>query len=186
MTADSTPSSLGNFDSLLRAQSLLMLMLGVVGETGQPEKDALRSAAIGLSCEAAEILDELNKANRPWKPRAVDPAHIKGELIDVLFYFLEIALLLGLDEKTILDEYRKKLAFNLARIVGVDTELEREAKVVEARKKQVPMNAYSILYEMGYIDGAESVDVMSENDLSFIVNPEIAVSRKNGWIAGLR
>lgn len=89
----------------------------------------LDDAAKGLVLESSEILNELTIRSKPWKLAKLQPqelaANISMELIDVLFYLLEVSVLLGLTQEDIIDLYMTKLNSNLKRVIsstGLDSE----------------------------------------------------------------
>lgn len=106
-------------ETLLNSQHFMMMVLGVEPLDGELPRmelpQALLSAAIGMTCEASEVLDAMNKKNRPWTEGEDSVSEVVEETIDTLFFFLEIATLLGLDAKDIDFLYRRKLAINCAR-----------------------------------------------------------------------
>lgn len=109
---------------LLNQQRCFMNLLGIK----QNEEFSLEhliddpefvSAAVGLISESTEVLNEVNVATRPWKQgKSLDEVRkaLVEEAIDVLFYFLEIANILGLTEEEIASQYGRKLIINMSRI----------------------------------------------------------------------
>jgi len=108
-------------NEMLESQEILMRLLGVTERDGSPSKGVhqslILSATIGMAVEAAETLDELNRANRPWKPTSLNMAAFLEEMTDVVFYILEDCVLLGLTERHLAMLYEHKYLKNLCRIV---------------------------------------------------------------------
>ena len=76
-------------------------------EAGSKRPQTLRSLAISLSLEAAEVLEHFQ-----WKEELDDPKALAGELADVALYLLQIASIAQIDlEQAILD----KLEVNMGR-----------------------------------------------------------------------
>ncbi len=72
-------------------------------EQGSARPQTLRSLAISLNLEAAELLEHFQ-----WKEELVDPQAFSGELADVALYLLQIASLSGIDlEQAILEKLEK-------------------------------------------------------------------------------
>lgn len=110
-----------DLDNLLESQMSLMEVLGIdpnsgtLTKTGKVAKSEL-GAAIGITCESAEILELVEKANRKWKPDGDTASSVKEELIDVLFFTLELAVLLGLTGSDLKSLYHQKFKKNLMRL----------------------------------------------------------------------
>lgn len=164
---------------LLEMQQQLMKVLGV--ETKEEAEGALPlsgllEAAIGLSVESAEVLDEMNKATRPWKPRKVSQEHIVEESIDVLFYLLEIFTLLGMSDTAVLMNYRIKYFYNLARVLSSFTQNEREDAIRNMKNITLVSSnldvAINLLMKNGYISmGSDFTD----KDWEFVIDPLHAI-----------
>jgi NTP pyrophosphatase (non-canonical NTP hydrolase) len=109
----------GRLEAMMNSQTQFMHVLGVpvAGEIpGDPiASDAVNEAAIGLSCEAAEVLADLRTRKRPWKTPATRD-HVIEESIDCLFYLMEIWLILGVTPSDVEDVYQAKLTKNYDRI----------------------------------------------------------------------
>lgn len=103
-------------ETMLGFQKLLMESLGVKGSDVSSHE--FLSGAIGLSTEAAEILDVLNTKTRPWAESEngeATRARIAEELIDVMFYTLELFAMLDVNSKEIKQMYGQKLIINVCR-----------------------------------------------------------------------
>lgn len=101
---------------MLSFQKLLMSVLGV-RKLGVNSPDFL-AGAIGLSTEAAEVLDILNTRTRPWAATENGEAtriRLAEELTDVMFYLLELFSMLEIDDTQIKHLYGKKLIINISR-----------------------------------------------------------------------
>lgn len=112
--------------SIAEFQALQKKFMEVLGISTEPQdggnllqSSALDDASKGLLLEASEILNELTIKSKPWKSKHPDELYgdIALELIDVIFYVLEIAIILGLDAHDIEDLYVLKLRKNLTRTV---------------------------------------------------------------------
>jgi len=113
---------IGNsLDDLLKLQTGLMRILGVdplsgaISAGGKPSMTEL-GAAISITCESAEILEAMEKAGRKWKEKEGSiEAEVKEELIDVVFFVLELAILLNLTGEQLANLYVEKYKKNLLR-----------------------------------------------------------------------
>jgi NTP pyrophosphatase (non-canonical NTP hydrolase) len=79
----------------------------------------LDAAIKGMASEAGEVLQETNFVTRPWDKTPFESRvnSICFESIDILFYLLEAFVLLGLDHEDVAEKYRKKMIYNLSRIL---------------------------------------------------------------------
>ena len=79
------------------------------------QQSQLKEYSLALIVEVTEFLAEINW--KPWKKtqKDVDCAKVKEEFIDILHFFLILALLLDLDATEIKTIYDKKMAINEAR-----------------------------------------------------------------------
>ena len=75
---------------------------------------------LGLICEVAEFIEAYNPF--PWKNTTTTEIevmredHIKEELVDIMFFLLEMCLLYGIDSEEVLkDLYFRKLKVNYER-----------------------------------------------------------------------
>lgn len=107
----------------LDRQRKLMSVLGIRSDTVTLSEllTDLRvdDAARGLILESSEIMNELAIRSKPWKSKPLDVtrSNIIEELTDVLFYVLEMAILLGMDANSINDLYLTKLRKNVIRVI---------------------------------------------------------------------
>jgi dimeric dUTPase (all-alpha-NTP-PPase superfamily) len=74
-----------------------------------------QTCAIAVSCETTELLDAL-----PWKPwkksyKEIDLNNVHIEIIDILMFVIELAIIWGLDAKTLFALYSKKMQENFDR-----------------------------------------------------------------------
>jgi len=104
-------------NDLIELQSQMMRALGIEWQANSLPLDLIREAAIGANVEAAEVLDPLNKANRPWKPRTLDKDHVQEEIVDIMFYVLELFVLFGMSWEDVIKAYKSKIAINCARVI---------------------------------------------------------------------
>jgi NTP pyrophosphatase (non-canonical NTP hydrolase) len=83
-------------------------------------------AAIGMVSESAEVLDVMNTNSKPWKQLPTDKTldRLKDEIVDVLFYSFELAILVfGNDASEILfDQFMAKQEVVRLRVQGVKDE----------------------------------------------------------------
>lgn len=106
---------------LFELQMKLMKLLnidskaGTMSTTGKASSEEL-GAAIGISVEAGEILEIISNANRVWKKSEPPYAHMKEELTDVVFFVLELAILLGITQEEMEVLYMSKYKKNLIRL----------------------------------------------------------------------
>lgn len=98
-----------SLDVLVQKQTELMKAFGI----DFASLETLKSAAMGLVCEAAEVLDNLNDATRPWT--TINLAEVQKEAVDVLFYLMEIFILMGWSASDVMVAYEKKHRLNLVR-----------------------------------------------------------------------
>jgi hypothetical protein len=108
-------------DRLMAQQSAFMADLNVPTAAeivGEPVlSDALYDAAVGVVCEAGEVLADLRSRNRPWKD-GPNAEHVIEEMIDVFFYLMEAWLIMGLSASDVSAAYQSKLAKNYGRILA--------------------------------------------------------------------
>jgi NTP pyrophosphatase (non-canonical NTP hydrolase) len=112
-----------NLEELLAAQRQLMVALGIdqgggtLVRTGQPSITEI-GAAVGMATEAAEVLDALDITGRRWVKYDENTVnHVKEEMVDVLFFILEMAVLLNVSGDELERLYYKKHQRNMERIV---------------------------------------------------------------------
>ena len=108
-----------SLELLFQKQKELMEALGIDTEKHiDIYDDEFMAACIGLASEAMEILDEINIATRPWAGKSIIETRVivAQEAIDVLFYFIELMILLNIDPKMISVLYMNKWRINMERI----------------------------------------------------------------------
>jgi NTP pyrophosphatase (non-canonical NTP hydrolase) len=72
-------------------------------------------ALMGEAVEAGYNFQDLTK---PWKRNQIaDIPHLKEEVVDMLFFVVQLAILLGMNSQELLDGYLKKSDKNFERIV---------------------------------------------------------------------
>lgn len=77
----------------------------------------MQKEVLAMLSELAEVLDEVNF--KWWKnPKAVDDAALKGELVDVLHFFVSMCLKSGMDADELFALYREKNQENFDRQYG--------------------------------------------------------------------
>jgi NTP pyrophosphatase (non-canonical NTP hydrolase) len=114
---------IGTLSELLEKQRRLMEVLNIDPSSGtltindMPSKSEM-GAGIGMVMESAEVLEAMDKANRVWKVKeglVID--QVKEEVADVLFFVLELTVLLRLTGDDLAYLYSEKYKKNLLRIL---------------------------------------------------------------------
>lgn len=92
-------------------QKGLMKRLGVFYSA-----DTVRTLFTAITVEMAEVIQELNW--KPWKKtqKKVASGKVLEELVDVLFFYLELCIVLGFSHRDIFEAYKRKLEVNNKRI----------------------------------------------------------------------
>lgn len=130
MTTTGTLNELTNHQRKLMEVLNIDPLSGTISVNEIPSKTEM-GAAIGITVESAEILEAMDKANRAWKTNK-DPvsSQVKEELADVLFFVLELCVLLRLTGDDLEYLYLTKYKKNLIRLLnatitssGIDTRL---------------------------------------------------------------
>lgn len=115
------PSRLEVLDEIFFKQSELMQILGMElrpsGGYVRLYAGDILIACMGMASEAGEVLSEVNVLTRPWAQKPDERARedLAEEAIDVLFFFVELAILLDLTPADILRIYNEKWAKNVER-----------------------------------------------------------------------
>ena len=82
-----------------------------------PMEKWLQMQTLATISELSELLDEVNF--KWWKnPRPVDDAALKGELVDVLHFFVSMCLKSGMSAEELFTLYREKNRENFDRQYG--------------------------------------------------------------------
>jgi NTP pyrophosphatase (non-canonical NTP hydrolase) len=110
-------------DTLFNNQKQLMNVLGMSTE---PEPDILDSSLFKdiLICavgECMEALEPLAVKTKPWKHAENKDGvreHIKEEIVDILFFVLELFIMAGLSPEDVVRRYTAKQQKNLVRAAG--------------------------------------------------------------------
>lgn len=130
-------------NDLLVLQAELMVALGIdpqsgeISAGGKPSQTEL-GAAIGITVESAEILEAMDKAGRKWKEKGGSLCDdVQEELADVLFFVLELMVLLGLNGEQMAQLYLQKYKKNLIRLTNasVTRDGEIEMKIFKLLEK---------------------------------------------------
>jgi len=95
---------------LLGMQQLLM---NIAPKGLTPEASARVTAGLGLIEETLEYLSSTGW--KPWRPNPLSREAQLEELTDILFYYMELILLSGIDWYEIMEEYKRKHQENLQR-----------------------------------------------------------------------
>lgn len=101
-------------DLLFKHQYNLMEKIGTNPIGDVPDEQFIRLIFIGIVTEACEMLEET-----PWKPwkqtSKLNLNNAQEEAVDILFFLLELLILLGFTPDTLFNEYKKKLSINMQR-----------------------------------------------------------------------
>lgn len=120
-------------DKLSELQRTLMKVLDVPHVEGLPFwlQPAFREAMIGIAQEALETHEAAGAMTKPWKSPTVD--HVKEELVDVLFYWLEGVVVSGMTFSEIEAIYLDKYVKNLKRVINSEySDPVKKVKAFEA------------------------------------------------------
>lgn len=101
-------------DLLFEHQFELMKKIGTSPIGVVPNEQLIRLMFIGIVTETCEMLEET-----PWKPwkqtSKLNLSNAQKEAVDILFFLLELLILLGFTPDALLNEYKKKLNINMQR-----------------------------------------------------------------------
>lgn len=87
------------------------------GLGGITQEEWLQKKVLAMLSELAELLDEVNF--KWWKnPKAVSEESVKGELIDILHFFVSMCITAGMDAQEMFDRYMAKNKENFDRQYG--------------------------------------------------------------------
>ena len=82
-----------------------------------PKEVWMQKEVLAMISELSEVLDEVNF--KWWKnPKAVDDAALKGELVDVLHFFVSMCLKSGMTAEELFSLYKAKNQENFDRQYG--------------------------------------------------------------------
>lgn len=82
-----------------------------------PKEVWIQKEVLAMVSELSEVLDEVNF--KWWKnPRPLDDAALKGELVDVLHFFVSMCLKSGMSADELFELYREKNRENFDRQYG--------------------------------------------------------------------
>lgn len=103
-----------------------------------------KEACTAIMLEGAEIVDEINTLSKPWKRKPIEDTveNIRTELIDVIFYVLEIMAMLGMTESDLVRLYEEKLNKNFHRVIGSEFSTDRQVELAKM-----------------YLEGLEKIEV---------------------------
>lgn len=149
-------------DKLSELQRTLMHVLDVPHVEGLPFwlQPAFRESMIGVAQEALETHEAAGAMTKPWKSPTVE--HVKEELVDVLFYWLEGVIVSGMQFSEIETIYLAKYVKNLKRVIGSEySDPVKKLKAFEA------LEDFEMKHELGS-SGWERRRV-------FTVDPEIII-----------
>jgi NTP pyrophosphatase (non-canonical NTP hydrolase) len=108
-------------DEIFKLQEELATLLGMKVRVGDEDVDLYAGdvlvACMGMAAEAGEVLSEVNVLTRPWARKTTEEARkaLAEEAVDVLFFFVELMILLGLGPNDVLQIYRTKWEKNIKR-----------------------------------------------------------------------
>lgn len=81
------------------------------------KEEWMQKEVLAMLSELSEVLDEVNF--KWWKnPRPLDDAALKGELVDVLHFFVSMCLKSGMSAEELFSLYREKNKENFDRQYG--------------------------------------------------------------------
>ena len=82
-----------------------------------PKEVWMQKEVLAMISELSEVLDEVNF--KWWKnPKPLDDAALKGELVDVLHFFVSMCLKSGMSAEELFDLYKAKNQENFDRQYG--------------------------------------------------------------------
>ena len=103
-------SDISLFELFMRQRKLMTVLDLQPGHTG------IMSAALGLASEAGEVADLVNDFKSPWAGKlANEREHMLEELVDVVFYAVELFIMMGGNSTEFSDTYMMKWARNIRR-----------------------------------------------------------------------
>jgi NTP pyrophosphatase (non-canonical NTP hydrolase) len=98
------------FELFMRQRKLMTLLDLQPGHTG------IMSATLGLASEAGEVADLVNDFKAPWAGKLADNReHMLEELVDVIFYVVELFIMMGGTSTDLSDTYMAKWSRNIRR-----------------------------------------------------------------------
>lgn len=118
-------------ESLTNRQEQMMRALGIDATSVDMMHPLLRDAVVCMMIESGEVVSELSNMNKPWKngdPKIAN-SRVREELIDVLFYLLEIWILIGMSPEEVDASYSAKWKKNMERIINSDRASEEQKAV---------------------------------------------------------
>ena len=90
----------------------------------------IQRETLALLSEMAELLDEVNF--KWWKnPKPINMDNVKGELVDILHFFVSMCHKTGMDANELFDRYMEKNKENFDRQNGKSEKSGYEAKELE-------------------------------------------------------
>lgn len=104
-------------DRIFKAQRKLMTKYGI---SKRSFRNNVKSMALAIISEVCEIIDE--KAGgicvKDWRKRILqyDRKYVKKELADLLHFYVELCILLGVDSNELFEAYLSKNKINKKRI----------------------------------------------------------------------
>lgn len=162
-----------NLEGIFEQQRLMMSLLDVSEPYGIQTS---LSAAIGMACESAEVLDLMNKANRPWKNAELMLTRLPEEMADTLFFLIELAVTRGISAEDIYVQYEKKFVINCARVVE-SSPLGKRFVAMKKAHDWLKASDFDVdsctraLIELYNYDIITLEDELSDNDVAFAYSP---------------
>ena len=104
-------------DTIFQLQQALDDDIAALRVLSYPKEVWIQKEVLAMLSELSEVLDEVNF--KWWKnPRPVDDAALKGELVDVLHFFVSMCLKSGMSAEELYTLYRDKNKENFDRQYG--------------------------------------------------------------------
>jgi dimeric dUTPase (all-alpha-NTP-PPase superfamily) len=108
---------LDKLDTIFHLQSSLDDDIAARRKLDYPREVWLQKEVLAMISELSEVLDEVNF--KWWKnPRPIDDAALKGELVDVLHFFVSMCLKSGMTADELFSLYKAKNQENFDRQYG--------------------------------------------------------------------
>jgi len=101
-----------SFSALVAMQRYLMTKVPHRHEV-QPDIQSRVVSGLGLIEETLEYLNAIGF--KSWRPEPLSPSQQLEELVDILFFYLEMVILSGFTVDEVFDAYNKKWEVNLDR-----------------------------------------------------------------------
>lgn len=124
-------------DEYFDLQKKLMEILGTPQVDIEALRDSitLRDCIQGVISEAVEVSDLISTSLKPWKDaKPLDKAHLREEVVDILFLWMETCIILEMTPSDVEKIYREKHLNNLARFMVTYPSSEAANKAAKLTK----------------------------------------------------